>query len=67
MNAPQQPHDNQVQSAKLLIDGQWVESQTHEWRDVINPATQQVLARLPFATEAEVEAAVAASCSSCKR
>jgi malonate-semialdehyde dehydrogenase (acetylating)/methylmalonate-semialdehyde dehydrogenase len=50
-----------VQSVKLLIDGQWVESQTTEWRDIVNPATQQVLARVPFATQAEVDAAVAAA------
>lgn len=43
---------------QLLINGQWIESKTTEWRDVINPATQQVLARVPFATAEEIEAAV---------
>lgn len=47
-----------IPSIKLLINGQWVESKTTEWRDVINPATQQVLARVPFATAEEIEAAV---------
>lgn len=46
-------------TVKLLIDGQLVESQTTQWRDVVNPATQEVLARVPFATPAEVDAAVA--------
>ncbi|MBX3167552.1 MAG: CoA-acylating methylmalonate-semialdehyde dehydrogenase [Candidatus Eremiobacteraeota bacterium] len=46
---------------KLLIDGQFVESQTSEWREVINPATQTVLARVPVATAREVEAAVGAA------
>jgi malonate-semialdehyde dehydrogenase (acetylating)/methylmalonate-semialdehyde dehydrogenase len=36
-----------------------VESKTTEWRDVVNPATQEVLARVPFATPDEVNAAVA--------
>ena len=47
-------------TVKLLINGEFVESTTSEWRDVINPATQQVLARVPMATTAEVAAAVAA-------
>ncbi|RZL54001.1 MAG: CoA-acylating methylmalonate-semialdehyde dehydrogenase [Variovorax sp.] len=49
----------QVATVKLLIDGRFVESKTTEWRDVVNPATQEVLARVPFATPAEVDAAVA--------
>jgi len=47
-----------VSTVKLLIDGEFVESQTTEWRDIVNPATQAVLARAPFATVAEVDAAV---------
>lgn len=50
-----------VPTVKLLIDGEFVESRTTEWRDVVNPATQEVLARVPFATTAEVDAAVAAA------
>ncbi|MEQ6434071.1 CoA-acylating methylmalonate-semialdehyde dehydrogenase [Comamonas sp. w2-DMI] len=46
-------------TVKLLINGQMVESQTTQWRDLINPATQEVLARVPFATPEEVNAAVA--------
>lgn len=45
----------------LLIDGQFVASQTDQWRDIVNPATQQVLAQVPFATSAEVDAAVASA------
>ncbi|HPP98271.1 MAG TPA: aldehyde dehydrogenase family protein, partial [Ottowia sp.] len=48
-----------VATVKLLINGQFVESKTTQWRDVVNPATQQVLARVPFATPDEVNAAVA--------
>jgi malonate-semialdehyde dehydrogenase (acetylating) / methylmalonate-semialdehyde dehydrogenase len=50
-----------VATVKLLIDGAFVESKTTHWRDVINPATQAVLARVPFATKDEVDAAVAAA------
>ena len=50
-----------IPTVKLLIDGAFVESRTSEWRDVVNPATQEVLARVPFATPAEVDAAVTAA------
>ncbi|MDO4682408.1 MAG: CoA-acylating methylmalonate-semialdehyde dehydrogenase [Lautropia sp.] len=45
----------------LLIDGEFVQSKTSQWRDVINPATQEVLARVPFATADEIEAAIEAA------
>ncbi|WP_295856063.1 CoA-acylating methylmalonate-semialdehyde dehydrogenase [uncultured Xylophilus sp.] len=48
-------------TVKLLIDGRFVESRSTQWRDVINPATQEVLARVPFATQDEVDQAVAAA------
>ncbi|AYC33138.1 CoA-acylating methylmalonate-semialdehyde dehydrogenase [Pseudomonas cavernae] len=48
-------------NVKLLIDGQLIDSQSSDWREVINPATQEVLARVPFATPAEVNAAVASA------
>ncbi|MGH6626378.1 MAG: aldehyde dehydrogenase family protein, partial [Burkholderiaceae bacterium] len=52
---------NPVPSVRLLIGGEFVESRTTEWRNVVNPATQQVLARVPMATRDEVDAAVAAA------
>ncbi|WDS37857.1 CoA-acylating methylmalonate-semialdehyde dehydrogenase [Pseudoxanthomonas sp.] len=45
----------------LLIDGAFVESTTTTWKDVVNPATQDVLAKVPFATVGEVDQAVAAA------
>ncbi|MES2075658.1 MAG: CoA-acylating methylmalonate-semialdehyde dehydrogenase [Pseudomonadota bacterium] len=48
-----------IPTVKLLIDGQFIESSSTEWRDVVNPATQEVLARVPFATPDEVARAVA--------
>ncbi|WP_273455462.1 CoA-acylating methylmalonate-semialdehyde dehydrogenase [Nevskia ramosa] len=47
-----------IPTVKLLIGGEFVESRTTQWRDVINPATQAVLARVPFATPQELDAAV---------
>jgi malonate-semialdehyde dehydrogenase (acetylating)/methylmalonate-semialdehyde dehydrogenase len=52
---------NAPATVPLLINGEFVESKTGEWHDVVNPATQQVLAQVPFATDAEIEAAVAAA------
>ncbi|MFB9123800.1 CoA-acylating methylmalonate-semialdehyde dehydrogenase [Paraburkholderia dipogonis] len=49
---------NAIPTVKLLINGEFVESRTTEFRDVVNPATQQVLARVPFATEDEINAAI---------
>jgi len=48
-------------TVKLLLDGQFIESRTTEWHDVVNPATQEVLAHVPFATDAEIDAAVASA------
>ncbi|UYF98916.1 CoA-acylating methylmalonate-semialdehyde dehydrogenase [Halomonas sp. GD1P12] len=42
----------------LYIDGAAVTSQSSEWRDVVNPATQEVVARVPFCTNDEVERAI---------
>jgi len=44
-----------------LLDGKFIESATSEWHDVVNPATQAVLAQVPFATDAEIDAAVASA------
>ncbi|NYT78163.1 CoA-acylating methylmalonate-semialdehyde dehydrogenase [Alcaligenaceae bacterium] len=43
----------------LLIGGKLMQSKTTEWRDVLNPATQEVVAQVPFATQEELDHAVA--------
>ena len=43
----------------LLIGGELIQSKTTQWRDVVNPATQEVVAQVPFATSEELEMAVA--------
>ena len=50
-----------IPTVKLLIDGQLIESNSKQWRDVINPATQEILAQVPFATAEEVDRAVASA------
>ncbi|MBC8742493.1 CoA-acylating methylmalonate-semialdehyde dehydrogenase [Paraburkholderia sp. UCT31] len=61
MNNPKDAVQNVVTNAKLLINGEFVESQCTEWRGIVNPATQEVLARVPFATADEVDAAIRAA------
>ncbi len=51
----------QSTTAKLLINGKFIESETQQWQDIINPATQDVIGRVPFATAQEVDAAIAAA------
>ncbi len=51
----------QSTTAKLLINGQFLESKTQDWQDIVNPATQEVLGRVPMATLEEVDAAIAAA------
>lgn len=50
-----------VRDLPLLINGKLVSSTSTEWQDVINPSTQEVVARVPFATPDEVNAAVASA------
>ncbi|HRE15056.1 MAG TPA: CoA-acylating methylmalonate-semialdehyde dehydrogenase, partial [Usitatibacteraceae bacterium] len=61
MAAQPQARSPAAPSVKLLVDGRLVESATTEWRDIVNPATQEVLARVPFATAAEIEGAIASA------
>src|SRR4030081_665353 len=50
-----------IPAVKLLLDGKFIDSHTSEWHDVVNPATQEVLAQVPFATDEEINAAVASA------
>ncbi|KAE8754227.1 CoA-acylating methylmalonate-semialdehyde dehydrogenase [Paraburkholderia madseniana] len=61
MNASRDTSRESAPSVKLLINGSFVDSGTQHWRDVVNPATQEVLARVPFATEGEVRSAIEAA------
>ena len=43
------------------VGGHWLESVSSDIRDVVNPATGEVIARVPNSTTAEVGEAVAAA------
>ena len=48
-------------TTKLFINGEFVESHTNKWIDVHNPATNEVVTRVPCTTQAEMTAAVDAA------
>ncbi|PID65860.1 MAG: methylmalonate-semialdehyde dehydrogenase (CoA acylating) [Gammaproteobacteria bacterium] len=48
-----------TQKVKQLINGKFVESSTNEWIDLNNPATQEVIAKVPQTTQGEINEAVA--------
>jgi malonate-semialdehyde dehydrogenase (acetylating)/methylmalonate-semialdehyde dehydrogenase len=45
-------------TVKLLINGEFRDSETSDWVDVINPATQEIVSKLPECTPGEFQAAV---------
>ena len=47
-----------VENIKLLIDGEFVDSKTTEWLENRNPATQELLAKVPISTPKEIEQAI---------
>jgi aldehyde dehydrogenase (NAD+) len=47
--------------SKLYIGGQWVDSASGQWIDVINPATQKAFARVPAGNAADVDRAARAA------
>ena len=44
-----------------LINGQFIDSNTSEWIDITDPATQEVIAKVPQTTDDEINQAVAAA------
>lgn len=48
-------------TTKLFINNAFVESKTDKWVDVHNPATNEMVIRVPEATQAEMQAAVDAA------
>lgn len=45
----------------MLINGEWVDSESRRYIDVIDPATEETFARVPSATPAEVDQALQAA------
>ena len=48
----------EVRKLKNYINGEWVESKTDQYEDVVNPATKEVMCQVPLATREVVEYAV---------
>lgn len=48
-------------TTKLFLDGKFVESKTTDWIDLHDPATNEVVTRVPKATPSELLAAVESS------
>ena len=48
-------------ASRLYIDGSWVDAASDEGLDVINPATEEVIAQVPQASVADIDRAVAAA------
>lgn len=59
--APDTTASAALPTVPLLISGAWIESQAQQWRNVVNPATGEPLARVPCTTAEELGAAVEAA------
>src|SRR5437899_7717046 len=46
---------------RMLIDGEWVDSKREETIDVVNPATERVIASVPKASREQAKAALEAA------
>ncbi|MDE6696585.1 MAG: aldehyde dehydrogenase [Muribaculaceae bacterium] len=50
-----------MKDLKMYIDGKFVDSKSGKWIDVLNPSTEEVIARQPEGTKEDVEAALDAA------
>lgn len=50
-----------MRHVQQLINGQFMQSNTDEWIDITDPATQEVIAKVPQTTDDEINQAVAAA------
>ncbi|CAH1956924.1 unnamed protein product [Acanthoscelides obtectus] len=51
-------YSNVAPCIKLFIDGQFVDSKTTEWIDLYDPATNELVTKVPKSTQKEMEDAV---------
>src|SRR5215831_6859155 len=52
---------SRIKLYQLYVDGQFIDSVSNRWIDVIDPSTMELIARVPEPTETEVHAAVVAA------
>ena len=50
--------NTEPRSVQQLINGEFTESTTTEWIDITNPATQEVIAKVPQSTPEEIDQAI---------
>lgn len=50
-----------MQEHQLYVNGEYIDSTGNEWIDIINPATEEVISKIPKGTEEDVEKAVNAA------
>ncbi len=50
-----------LNNEKLYINGEFVDSKSGKWIDVENPATEEIIAKIPFANKEDIDAAVDAA------
>ncbi|MGK9430908.1 methylmalonate-semialdehyde dehydrogenase [Bacillus atrophaeus] len=48
----------EIRKLKNYINGEWVESKTDTYEDVVNPATKEVLCQVPISTKEDIDYAV---------
>ncbi|QQD81959.1 CoA-acylating methylmalonate-semialdehyde dehydrogenase [Bacillus siamensis] len=48
----------EIRKLKNYINGEWVQSKTDQYEDVVNPATKEVMCQVPISTREDVEYAV---------
>jgi malonate-semialdehyde dehydrogenase (acetylating)/methylmalonate-semialdehyde dehydrogenase len=61
MTIAEQPTGTEVETLRNYIGGQWIESAAEDRIDDVDPATGEVLARVPLSTTADVDAAARAA------
>jgi len=50
-----------IPKVRILINGRFVNSESSHYENIMNPATQEVLAQVPYCTQDEVKAAVSSA------
>ncbi|MEZ0481483.1 aldehyde dehydrogenase [Planococcus sp. SSTMD024] len=50
-----------MQTHQMYVNGEYIASMGDEWIDIINPATEQVISKIPKGTEQDVDKAVEAA------
>jgi malonate-semialdehyde dehydrogenase (acetylating)/methylmalonate-semialdehyde dehydrogenase len=58
---PLKPFKEQYGTIKNYVNGEWVAPQTERYLDLDNPATGEIIGRVPLTTKADVDAAIQAA------